>query len=1192
MISNKYIQYLNNSLNEFILEHGYYTGDKFEKDISLEEYLAAVREDERIDTGLERGMPIRFYKDKSIFRQSELRTKITKLTEKDQLPNGSLLHVLDNFSRPLINPLNPIESKGKFTSFDTPDIEGNIWIRQEQNRKYIYNILDVELDGPCKIDDKYVFLRSGQMKNFMKFRSIYGTTIRNVSGIETIPKLPMSMTIVNHNTLFRMYLRGSLINFRKMNIILSSILNTTTKIQDKDQYILIPLQYEPYIPEVFTRSKDKLTMGTIRYPNRNQYIFFVHLFNFLNPSASASLFNDYPKDKWDKVSFILQSNDFATVFKMSDLITLCNNATAYRKFAFLTTDLIKSGKENELVNISLTTVEKEENLAKEQLSDKEEEELIQKAEKEVVVKEPKEDAGELLVSKLSDQLKRSQATPTTKITAKDATAVLNKLQEEPSDLDISDYSLIEFDEEVFNEELEELAVDEVPVITGSLEDVQKNILRVDDNEYPVGSSFSATTAFKTKEDVSNYGKDFITELDSKAITAIEENNDLTPKMKERYKLMAQQYKTVKLNGKTLEEIITKPVDPTLDKNLTTEVLADQLTDKSMVKSSISQIDQVYVERYLTKDIATVLSTFNTNGMFLVDLETKPKVTNVSKTIQFKAKYKDVRDKSHTMTFELPIIDKDGRCLVNGTEYYFKKQFVALPICKTSPTTVSIASNYNKTVLERNVAKAHNLLDYFNTTISNCNKFYGKDVVAVTFKIIDCKEDAPYEYLRLASMYQSVLFQNVAGYGKVKLHFEYKSRLNLNQYTNTPTADKVKRFEEEFTKLESTYGTLFGYQMTTDRVWFFIDKFNIVSIVTLDKTNKVFDVKKTCLLDLVHEFYPDFATNDKAPTLTEWCDLQILDAKLPVGMILGYKLGIRKLMDELKLPYTLVPRRTRIKGMKKSDAILHFSDVSLIYPRYPLHKSLILSGFRYFDTKMFTFEDLDNPDAYHTLLSLKGISTNYLKGIDSIYELFVDPITREVLLQMNEPTTFKGLLYRATEMVSTDFCKNPSSMANHRVRSYERLVTVLYGEMSRQYASYMHKTGAGNSFSIEPTSVLRKIMQDQAMMNIEDINPVEDLKCTTGITYAGAGGRSSESFVAKDRRFADDAVGIVSEASVDNKSVGLVAFTSMDPKIVTARGLIEPYTLDEVEPTNMLSATSMLITGATNDDCLQSYFTVM
>jgi hypothetical protein len=264
-------------------------------------------------------------------------------------------------------------------------------------------------------------------------------------------------------------------------------------------------------------------------------------------------------------------------------------------------------------------------------------------------------------------------------------------------------------------------------------------------------------------------------------------------------------------------------------------------------------------------------------------------------------------------------------------------------------------------------------------------------------------------------------------------------------------------------------------------------------------------------------------------------------------------------------------------------IIQFSDGKLIIDRYPLLGCYIVAGLAYFSSlKRYKLSDLDDVNTYYQIISDKGISINYLKGINNYFSFFIDPITKEILEEMREPTNTKDLLIRAVQMLVSDKDKAPSSISNFRLRSSEKLPSIVYNEISRQYANYVSSNHKDISFSINTEAVYQRILQDQTMALQEELNPIHAIKEAQRVTYTGFGGRSAEAFVEKDRKYPKDAVGILAETTTDSGSVGMVSAMTSDPNIKNLRGLFNTESKN-IKPANILSDTSLLMPCVTHDD---------
>ena len=159
--------------------------------------------------GNEQYNPFRFVREHHNFRLSHIGNRISVMDNQIQLGFGSLLHLLDNVMYD--------------THSDIPRIHDHPLVRNEAYKKWIYHVRDFDKDGPMSIhmEDKYIYRTPGLMTNFMKFKSKERNNFRYLMDLEWIPKKKESLTLVNHNPLFRAYVHGRLKYYRKVVLILS-----------------------------------------------------------------------------------------------------------------------------------------------------------------------------------------------------------------------------------------------------------------------------------------------------------------------------------------------------------------------------------------------------------------------------------------------------------------------------------------------------------------------------------------------------------------------------------------------------------------------------------------------------------------------------------------------------------------------------------------------------------------------------------------------------------------------------------------------------------------------------------------------------------------------------------------------------------------------------------------------------------
>jgi len=671
----------------------------------------------------------------------------------------------------------------------------------------------------------------------------------------------------------------------------------------------------------------------------------------------------------------------------------------------------------------------------------------------------------------------------------------------------------------------------------------------------------------------------IEEISQAAKQSIQKDERLSDKQKEAVVSVTDVWKTLAINGIPLTTLVSDTEDPK-PQSKQLDFLKGQIPDESMLTSSIVDYNQHYVEKMMLRDIVSVALSFAAQGMFLVSIDEQTVITQLDRLKIYKFTYADATGRKHTSTVKLPIVSPDGTFMTNGVEQRMSMQMVNRPICKISPMRVNLSSNFNKTLVERTVTKAHTYDNFISAYVYKVYRATGQIQIGHGSYEHDATP-LPYDYSCLASKYVSLQF---ADYQFV---FDYKNRFDsVAALEALITTDELRARGVQV--MEREYGIYCGTRGNT-RMFFGMD--NVIRYVDPSKLQFIDGkpdfsqcvVGTDTFVDLLFRTFGDQVPPPKM--ISEWTELKILDKNFPIVYVLGFRFGLKAVLEELKVPYTILPKGQRYQDIKPSTIRVAFSDFNLYFDRYPLFGSLILSGLNKFDLSKYEMSAFDAPNVYYTLFEDNGIKLNYFKGISSFFDLFIDPITKWVLQSMGEPTTVKGLLYRATQMLVTSDAIPASSTKNLRYRGYERFPAIMYNEMARSMATYQSRRGGKDSFSINPESVFLRIISDATVNLVENLNPVNDMKSKTSITYTGSGGRTAQSFVVDDRVYPADGVGVISESTPDSNKVAITAYTPVDPLIADGRGMFfdAPADLNTMQPTQVLSVSALLMPGSTQDD---------
>lgn len=1129
--------------------------------------------DKDIDVSSEYILYNPFYRRTVLRRISDLKT-IHDRNELSEYPIGSIVHLVDDnlmMNKPIVL---------------VPNIDGYAMSRLPL-RKFIYHITTPVEQTWVKGLENFILPQTGVSATLLNYRRKYQHIMRTCNKLEELPndKRANVQTFFSYPSLYRARIYGLLRNVRRFNYVMSNVINGISLMPDRLHFIPIPVGTRQFDRATYLKTFKRYDKVTIRYPDDPWWLFCMHLIGFVHGEKTESLFENIPKNMWNKIHLVLYSETKMVILRLDHLkefngthdtilIRLIALLNALAAFSNIQADApmqdapiehdtkvdeslppaveasVPFGEEephaniintqktltiNPVVHKATSTLHEEEGDIDGPDSDTGREESKPESPTATVVPAQTKEAPKEVKKPL---LKTSPAVP-----YQDTQRKINKILEETSPRKIS------------------------PTLS---------VLTIDDSwleilPEEVTSDTNNAPEFKTEltfEEQQKFEEQTTTKIDNGAEEYIEQHTELTPAQKQWAEKKAQAYKDVRVGDKSIKEILDNAVDTKIDEDPVDNLL-DYVPDKSMVNSSISKFEKEYNDKLFTKDMVSVVSSFNKVGMFMTDIKAEDCSDPLNNSTKYKVTYEDINHKQHTINFVLPDVDDRGFCYVNGTYKVLKKQRVPLPICKVSATRVTLNSDYNKYLVERNTQVAHSFLNYIDRIIGK-----REDIVSVVLGTHEYSSTLlPYEYTALASKYTSMTIDKKgADAAKWLFSFEYDKSSEALDSLQLSKEDKETIIDTQ----KDTRSTWAGYSPSNREAMFF-ELNGTVIIKNLDDDHQI----RTTFIDFLSDI-----TGEIGSPLSEWTNFKLLNTTMPVIVALCYRYGLSHMLN-----YTKVNYRTYDKGVRfnrrPSDIVIRFEDQTLVIPRSPLTTSLLFAGLNWFDLRKVQMEQMDSKDIYYDLVSTKGVSVHNLKGVDNFFNYFVDPITADVLNQMKEPVTAKDLLIRATQLLATEDHKPAASSTNFRYRSYERINSAIYKVLTRAHATYANKSiGATHKFSISDYEIKQLITQDQLMENVDFINPINDIKYGAEYSHSGFGGRQSvDTFMVDDRQFPEDGVGIISEATIDSSKTAYAASMTVDPTMVNLRGMTISQQRTNLKPTQVLSPTAILVPGVTQDDKL-------
>lgn len=578
-------------------------------------------------------------------------------------------------------------------------------------------------------------------------------------------------------------------------------------------------------------------------------------------------------------------------------------------------------------------------------------------------------------------------------------------------------------------------------------------------------------------------------------------------------------------------------------------------DKTMLKSSLHVFDSRYVKEVLDRDVAGMVMNLQHAGIAVTDYQVEEVEDILGAYKNVTVRVVPVEGASSTFHFRLPAVQEDGTYQANGIKYRMRKQRGDLPIRKIAPDRVALTSYYGKVFVSRSSKRVNDYGQWLRNHVMAMG--LNEDDATVTnlqpADVFDNTFPAPRLYSILAMGFRGF---NIGNYA---LSFDHTKREMLFG-------------KEALARFEKDGAIIVGH--TADDLY-----------LIMDSEGTFYSAKEKSTSLVVMGTIEELLKLELAKAPVDFAELRVLSKRIPIGMVLGYELGLSKLLRLLQVKVRRVPAGTRV-NLEDREYALVFSDETLVLPREDRRAALVLAGFNEFhrSLRQYSVYDFDQRGVYLNVLESNNISVRYLREVDMLYQLFIDPITRELLIEMKEPTDFRGLLLRSCDLLLTDQHPDELDPAAMRIKGYERVAGAVYTELVRSIRIHNGRAGKAKlPIDLNPYAVWKAISQDPAVALVSDINPIENLKQIEAVTYNGAGGRNSRSMTKHTRIYHENDMGTISESTVDSSDVAINTYTSADPQFTSLRGISRRYKVGETGATALLSTSALLSPGADRDD---------
>lgn len=576
-----------------------------------------------------------------------------------------------------------------------------------------------------------------------------------------------------------------------------------------------------------------------------------------------------------------------------------------------------------------------------------------------------------------------------------------------------------------------------------------------------------------------------------------------------------------------------------------------IVDKSMLKSSLLNWNERYAG-VIQRDIASMVGMVQSAGVMINNYEVDEVEDITGSHFEYSISVKPIEGAATTLSMKIPKMDTEGNFKINGVNYRLRMQRGDMPIRKIAPDQVALTSYYGKLFAERSQRRVNDWGKWVRNAIMarGLNKSDTMVTNLVPGSAFFMEAKAPRTFSAVAMGFRS--FTLMVEGKPYDCNFDMKHMVTTR---GIPSMVQVGRHAESQSLL------LFGF----DENLYIQDAAGMREAPALET-----------LVGL-----------DSRKSPVEFAELKVFGKLIPIGVVLGYLLGFDTVLQMVKptsLRVVPVGKRASLVG---DEWAINFDDKTYVFSRGDRLATMVFGGWREFaeTTSRFPATEFNKKDVYFNLFEEKKLGVRYMRELDLLEQLFVDPITRDILIEMKEPTVFTKLLVRSSEMLCDDKHPDSQDTRHMRIKGYERFAGAVYSELVRSVRIHNGRPGKHRyGLELNPYAVWIGIQQDPAKDQVSEINPIQNLKETEAVTYSGTGGRGSRSMVKSTRIYHENDMGIISESTVDSSDVAINVFTSADPQFDSLRGTsTKKYDFDVQGPTPLLSTSALVSPGSTKDD---------
>ena len=569
-------------------------------------------------------------------------------------------------------------------------------------------------------------------------------------------------------------------------------------------------------------------------------------------------------------------------------------------------------------------------------------------------------------------------------------------------------------------------------------------------------------------------------------------------------------------------------------------------NKNMAKMTFQNFDKVYNEKVLSHDITNAILSLNDKSipMYVRDI----KIEDTSDELNYKDTYtiylEDANRQRHTVKVDIPKFLDDKFIYIGGNKKVIKKQNFFFPVIKTSENTVQIVTNYNKMTVRRVDTKSVSSVERMKKLLKDSDEFK--------------------KYFKFGNSYHSnTKYVTTIEYDELsKLLIRFKSKNNTCIiYFNQ---DEAKKY-------------LYDNNIKVPENHMFIGVENNKPIfVNIDNQTSNGRSIVDIILDNSDSTLKDKLSSIPIPKRLMYTKVKVMSQDIAVMALLCFWEGFSRVLKKMNIEYRLSD--TKPKDIKFNENYLRFSDCWFIYDDSNVGSSILINGIRILPLEKYNLANMDDVQPYlDYFMKVYGKAT-IINALNNFYEFTIDPITKEILSDINLPTEIVDLMIYAVSLLADSQFIPETNQKLSRVRSNEVIPAILYEALAKNYVTYRNSNGT-KKYSIPQDIVIKNLLALKTVEDYSTLNPALEMEMMYSISAKGfRGSNLDRAYTPEKRVFDQSMVGIIAPSSSPDGNVGVLKTLSTEPAITSIRGYVDikQGKEDELTDVNVFSPAELMM----------------